>query len=164
MEKYDEALKMCSEARKLDDKDFMICNEIAIINTYLHDYNEAKFSFEAAEKLISNDNERRIFKNNIGWMYLCFREISKAKEILQELINDEKAYHQAINLGHCYLLENNEDEAIKLYLICIKNATTEEIFWKSFDSDYKAIRMDKLGITEKMYNDLKAKIISKVAT
>lgn len=158
--KYKEALATCNEAKKLDNKNFLIYNEAAIINTYLKDYTEARSSFKSAEALIGkgNSNQRRIFDNNRGWMYLCFGEVEQAKAILVKLVDDEKPYHEAINLAHCYLLEKNEEEALKFYVLCRKNATSDDIFKNSLDSDYVALQMEQWGITKEYFEELKGKM------
>jgi tetratricopeptide (TPR) repeat protein len=160
LEKFKDALKNCLDSLTISSDAFMAWNELGIIQTYLHDYTEAKSAFIKAEDLVKNEHQKIILTNNRGWMYICFSEHEQAKEILLPLMKEEKPFHQAINLGHCYLFSNNEGEAINCYIIAFKNARNENEFWKSLESDYRLVPMSKFGVTKEIFEKIREKIVA----
>ena len=161
LENFSESAKYSRRATELEPTLFMNWNEFAIINTYLHDYTEAKSSFSKAEQLIENESQQQIYAGNFGWMYMCFGEWDLAKGLLEPLVNEEKPYHHAINLGHCYLIEKNPDMAIKMYLIAYQNSRTPAMFWNSMDSDYRHIPLSRFDISNEIFKEIKDAIKEK---
>lgn len=157
-EDFEAALKYCQKSLEINSNILMTWNELGIIYTYLHNFSDAKSAFIKAKTLVTNENQSYIADNNIGWMYMCFSEFKLAKEILLPLMKSEKPFHQAINLGHCHLFLNEDDEAINYYRIAFHNATSENEFWKNMDSDFRLIPMSKYGISEEKFIEIKDRI------
>lgn len=70
--------------------------------------------------------------------------------------NDTNSY---LNKGHVHLIRGEKQEAVACYQNSLAAFSSEEKFWKDYDSDFEL--MPQYGISEEDYNSLKSLIMKK---
>ena len=94
--------------------------------------------------------------NNLGFLFLTIGQVQESKEALLKAIEYGDTIEGNMNLGHIYLSEQKEAEAIDCYLIAIQNVGNVDDFWTGFDDDYQ--HLEQYGIDHAYYQSIKARL------
>ncbi|HTH83210.1 MAG TPA: FRG domain-containing protein [Mucilaginibacter sp.] len=162
---YPEAIENCKKAESFNNDVFRVWSELAVLYTLTNNFDEAKMAFEKAKHLKSTPREEYLFKYNQAYLQLCNWEFETSRKTFLELLNDKRPFHEAVNIGHTYLLENNVEKAEEYYRMALKDSSTEDntsfeySFREAFELDYKSTRMEKKGIPFQIISEVISKVI-----
>jgi len=130
-------------------------------NVYMYLY-EWDLSIEALKKASALDKKDVDIQLNCGRFYLFSKtDIEKSRKIF-EAVSKRKSQQIVLsygNLGHQYIIEKNNEKALKNYLKCINMLDDEKDFKQRMNSDLPL--MLRAGVSEKDYNSMRDVTIEK---
>jgi tetratricopeptide (TPR) repeat protein len=113
---YDLAIKIAEKAYEK----FKTPKYVALLTFELVQFGSESASTKIIDELlqipISDFDQRALnYSNDTSWNLMTKGKFLKAKEILQKIIVVNESFHLLINLGHCFMFENNVVEALNNY-------------------------------------------------
>ncbi len=160
---YPEALKSFNQCLSIkhDHKHAFLQAAICYSNLGLRD--ESIFH---CHKALEVDGEFSRAYASLGFMYIQFGEIEKAKKVLLQAIELGCYDPGYMNLGHYYLYEGDIDKALETYKAGLEKTGNDQQFFINFDDDFKYLR--PYGIKENVYQEirkhLQEQLINKIST
>ena len=107
-------------------------------------------AIESYQKAIDIKPDKHEAYGNLGFAFIKFGEIEKAASVLSkriELGNTDTGY---MNLGHVYLAEGMEEQAIINYRQSLAAFSNKEAFWEGMKDDFQYL--EQYGITRQQYD------------
>jgi tetratricopeptide (TPR) repeat protein/MinD-like ATPase involved in chromosome partitioning or flagellar assembly len=103
------------------------------------------------------DRNHETCNNNIGYLYLITGELTKAKTYLQRSIELGLTDFAHRNLGHCYLMEQQPEEALAHYRQSWEAFENKLEFWSGMEDDFQYLKAN--GVTLEDYETIKAELL-----
>ena len=100
-------------------------------------------------------NEYEVW-GSLGFLFLIVGQMQESKDALWKAGEYGNIIESIMNLGHVYLAEQKEAEAMVYYLIAIQNTDNVDDFWTGFDDDYQYLV--QYGIDYAYYQSIKARL------
>ena len=123
----------------------------------LYDQGKLDLAIEKYEEAIRLNPKYSTAYSNLGWLNLLIKQYQEAQQTLQKLwklLNGKTSFYAPMNLGHAYLLQQKEADAISWYQKAIQRCEEEKQikeFFQGMQEDYKELKMQEEGIIQETY-------------
>lgn len=117
------------------------------------DYDEAII---CTQKAIVLEQEMPDYHERLGWLKLLVGKFKEAKNSLMKAWAMEKGknFTCSMNLGHCYLISNEKEKALKWYKTSLSLLEECKEFFEGMEEDYNDLKMQDYGIDRDDYDQI----------
>jgi tetratricopeptide (TPR) repeat protein/MinD-like ATPase involved in chromosome partitioning or flagellar assembly len=140
----DKALDSTVQALKIRETN----DAFSLLATIYSRLNEFDKAIENFEKAIAIGQECSTL-NNYGFLYIKTGNLDKASNLLKDAISLGASEFGNMNLGHVFLAQKNQAEALKYYQISLENFADKSLFWKSMEEDIQYL--EQYDITQEYF-------------